>query len=446
MSGQMKEEDFWLSASELGRKIGRGEIDPLALTEGFLERIQNSPTGDRIFSQTTADRALAEAHAAQKRAQTGDRHGLLDGVPLSWKDLFDSAGTETAAGSKLLEGRVPAHDCALLRRATNSGLICLGKTHMSELAFSGLGLNPSTATPPNRHDPSLVPGGSSSGAAASIAFGLSPAAIGSDTGGSVRIPAAWNDLIGLKTTHDSLPMQGIVPLAPSFDTVGPLCRSVEDAAQILAILQAAPAPDLRHATLKGRKFLVLKNGLSECRDVPRAGFDSAIGRIMDAGAEIRHAHLDIVDDALELSGILFAPEAYGIWENTIEAAPDKMFAPILARFRSGNQFNAKDLAAARVHLQDIRAQFHRLTAEFDGILLPTAPILPPNAEKLLTDDAYYTTENLLALRNTRIGNLMGSCALTLPTGLPMTGIMLLAPPFAERKLLRIGAAIESALA
>ena len=239
------------SAGDLGRGIGAGDIDPVALAEFFLERAAASAD---IYARLTSGRARSEAMAARDRARTGTRHGPLDGVPLSWKDLFDTAGIATEAGSALLEGRVPDADAEVLSTASQGGLVCLGKTHMSELAFSGLGVNPVTATPPNRHDPGLAPGGSSSGAAASVAFGLAPAGIGSDTGGSVRLPAAWNDLVGLKTTSGRLSLAGVVPLAAKFDTIGPLTRTVEDAALVLAALEGRKPLDLAGASLKGARF------------------------------------------------------------------------------------------------------------------------------------------------------------------------------------------------
>ena len=229
----------WLTmtAADLGRGIGHGEIDAVALTETFLEAIATHEWRDRIYSAVTAGRARAEAAAAAERARAGQRLGPLDGVPVSWKDVYDSAGVATEAGSALLAGRVPDRDARVLADARAAGLVCLGKTHMSELAFSGLGLNPVTATPPCVNDAEAVAGGSSSGAAASVAFGLAAAAIGSDTGGSVRIPAAWNDLVGLKTTAGRLPLDGVLPLAARFDTVGPLARSVSDAALLLSALE-----------------------------------------------------------------------------------------------------------------------------------------------------------------------------------------------------------------
>lgn len=434
------------TAADLGRAIGAGEIDPVTLAQVFLEAIDAHPAKDDIYSTVTPERAMAEATAAKARADMNQRLGPLDGVPISWKDLFDSAGTATQAGSRLLEGRTPDRDARVLANATRAGLVCLGKTHMSELAFSGLGLNPMTATPPNVNDPSLVPGGSSSGAAASVAHGLAACGIGSDTGGSVRIPAAWNDLVGLKTTAGRVSNEGVVPLCAKFDTVGPLSRSVEDCALMLAALEGADAADLRGASLRGMKFGVVQNvAFDDIRDAPLAAFDEAVVKLKEAGADITPFEAPELSEAMALSGILFTSEAYGLWAGVIESAPDKMFQPILERFRSGQVFAAHDYVSAWSTLDDLRKTWNMRTAGFDAVLAPTAPNLPPDRERLLTDEDYYVTENLLALRNTRIGNLMGLCGVTLPTGIPSCGLMLLGAPFAEERLLRVAKAAESTL-
>lgn len=435
-----------MTAADLGRGIGSGDIDPVDLTQTFLNAIAAAPEGDRIYTRTTPDRALAEAGAARTRARTGHRLGPLDGVPVSWKDLFDTAGIATEAGSALLAGRVPDRDAAVLETATAQGLVCLGKTHMSELAFSGLGLNPVTATPPNVNDPGAVPGGSSSGAAASVAFGLAPAAIGSDTGGSVRIPAAWNDLVGLKTSAGHLPLTGTVPLCETLDTIGPITRTVEDAALLLSVLEGSKPVDLRGATLNGARLLVLETvAFDDVREVPLRGFTAAAERLADAGARIERRAVPEVAEAISLAGILFATEAYAIWRDTIEAAPDRMFVRILERFRGGAAFSGVDYVAALRRMAALKADWNRAVAGYDGVILPTSPILPPDAARLMTDEDYYVTENLLALRNTRIGNLFGLCALTLPTGVPSAGLQILGKPGGERGLIRLGHAAEAAI-
>ena len=437
---------FHLTACALGREIGAGCINPVELTEAFLSEIAAHPLGPKIFARTTPARARAEAMAAAARAKSGLRRGLLDGVPLSWKDNFDTAGTLTEAGSALLKGHTPTTDAAVLQNATAGGTICLGKTHMSELAFSGLGLNPITATPPCINDDSAVPGGSSSGAAISVAQGLAPAAIGSDTGGSVRIPAAWNDLVGLKTSMHRLPMTGVLPLSETFDTIGPLAHSVEDCAALLALLSGTKQADLTGASLAGSRLAVLETlVLDDLRPGPARGFDDALTHLTRAGASITRMAFPTMPEVLHLAGTLVPPEAYAVWQAVIEAAPEKMFPRILERFRLGGTVSASDYINAWHRLRALRAEWALATAGFDAVLLPTSPILPPHAQRLMTDAEYYTTENLLALRNTRLGNLLDLAVLTLPTSVPSAGISLMVPPGQEERLLRLGSAAERAL-
>ena len=439
--------DNWLTATAatLGRGIADGTIDARDLTEAYLDAIGRHPFADRIFARTTPDRARAEAAAAADRAKAGVRRSALDGVPISWKDLFDTASTPTEAGSALLAGRVPDRDARVLKNATEAGLVCLGKTHMTELAFSGLGLNPVTASPPNVNDHDRVSGGSSSGAATSVAFGLAAAGIGSDTGGSVRTPSAWNDLVGLKTVSGRLSLQGVVPLCARFDTVGPLCRSVEDAALLLAALEGGAAADLTGATLDGVRLGILETSAFEnLRDPVGSAFDSAVTRLEAAGARVERFACPEVAEAMSLAGQLFAPEAYATWRDRIEAEPDKMFAPVRERFRGGREVSAVDFIAAWQRLDVLRDAYRAATAGFDAVILPTVPITPPPIDEVTADHALFTSENLLALQNTRIGNLMGLAGLTLPTGTPSVGILLQGP--SEERLLRIGAAAERALA
>ena len=438
----------WLTmtASDLGRGIGAGEIDPVALTQTYLDAIAAHPETGRIYARVTAERALVEAGAARDRALSGQRLSSLDGVPISWKDLFDTAGVNTESGSALLSGRVPDRDAVVLRNATAMGLVCLGKVHMSELAFSGLGVNPITATPPNINDAGAAPGGSSSGSAASVAFGLAAGSIGSDTGGSVRIPSAWNDLVGLKTTSGRLTLEGVVPLCLKFDTIGPLARSVEDAAGLLAVMDGTKPTDLTGAHLEGARFGMLQTSvLDDIRDEPLAAYENAVDRLRAAGAVIEPFEISALADAMALSGVLFTAEAYGLWRDVIEAQPEAMYDQILERFRSGKDVSGPDYVAAWAKLDAVRAEWDAATAGFDAVLAPTAPILPPNVARLDSDHDYYVTENLLALRNTRVGNLMGLCALSLPTGVPSCGIMLMGKPNLEEALLRLGAAAEAAL-
>lgn len=436
-----------MTAADLGRAIDRGALNAVELAEYFLERIATDPLSPRIYARATPTRARGEAMGAAGRAKAGLRRGPLDGVPISWKDLFDTAGVATEAGSALLRGRTPTRDASVLAAMTLEGTVCLGKTHMSELAFSGLGLNPVTATPPCVNDPRAVSGGSSSGAAASVAFGLAPGAVGSDTGGSVRIPSAWNDLVGLKTTSGRLSLTGVVPLCARFDTVGFLARSVEDCALMLAAAEGRRAIDRAPPGLGGARIAVLETlALDDLREGPARGFDDACARLARGGARVERLSFPPLVEAMGLAGALFTAEAWGTWSGLIETAPEKMYPRILERFRSGADVSAADFVAGWQRLERIRAQWAVAAAGFDAVILPTSPILPPEAERLLSDSGYYVTENLLALRNTRIGNLLDLCALSLPTSQPSAGLMVMAPPMQEERLLRLGLAIERALA
>ncbi|MCC5971305.1 MAG: amidase [Pararhodobacter sp.] len=435
-----------MSAADLGRGIEGGSICPVELTESFLEAAADHPYGAQIYARMMRQQALDTAAAARARAKAGLRRGPLDGVPVSWKDLFDTAGVATEAGSALLKGRVPDRDALVVERLSMAGLAPLGKTHMTELAFSGLGVNPVTATPPGAYDPQAVPGGSSSGAAASVRHGLAPLAVGSDTGGSVRVPAAWNDLVGLKTTAGRIPLTGVAPLAARFDTIGPLARTVEDAALAFALLDASPAPDLREASLTGARLMVLDTiALDDLDPVIAAGFERAVARLAAAGARITRAALPQVSEAMELSGILYTSECYGTWGTLIELYPERMFPPVLDRFRAGRGHAAHDYIAAWQQLDTLRAAFAQATAGYDAVIVPSTANLPPKTTELLADHDYFTRENLRTLRNARIGNLMGLCGLTLPTTTPLAGVTLLAGPMQETRLLRLGAAAEAAL-
>jgi aspartyl-tRNA(Asn)/glutamyl-tRNA(Gln) amidotransferase subunit A len=440
----------WLraSATQQGRAIMAGVLDPIDQTEAYLAAAKDHPDCARIYARLTAARARSEAVAAHDRAKQERRHSLLDGVAISWKDNIDSGGTVTEAGSRLLEGRVPRKDANILARAARRGMVCLGKTHMTELAFSGLGLNPRTATPPNALDPDLAPGGSSSGAAVSVALGLAAAAVGTDTGGSVRVPAAWNGLVGFKPTHGALPEKGVVPLARRFDIAGPIARSVEDCAQIFAIMADQRAPDLDGASVQGLRLMVLEGlPFDDAESGPVAAFQDAVDRLGRAGAQIAHVSTDWLDKAMALSPQLFAPEAYGIWRAQIEDAPELMWQPILERFRGGAGVSAPDYVAAWESLARVRRKWIKeVVGGYDAVLLPTVPILPPATQRLMTDGSEFVRANLLTLRNTRIANLLGLPAITLPTGHPACGISLLGHAGQDRHLLRVAAGAEAALA
>jgi len=443
-----------MSALALGAAIGAGKIDPVELARHFDARIASADPDKRVYLARTPERARAEALAARERQKRGLRLGPLDGVPLSWKDLFDSAGQATTFGSALLRDRVPAKDALVLSRATEAGLVCLGKTNLTEFAFSGLGINTTFGTPANPRDPKVerCPGGSSSGAAASVARGLAPAAIGSDTGGSVRVPAAWQGLVGLKTTNGLIPTDGALALSTTYDTVGPLTRDVADAAALFGILTERPAPDLRGATLAGARLLVPKDYMWDGAEpgVVRA-VEAAIDRLARAGARIERGAVPEYAEAIGIASYAANPvnvEAYALWGEAIERRPQDVYHQIVDRMRMGRDARATDAYKIHAALADIARRYHARVAGFAAVLAPTTIGIAPPIAPLVDDKQAYTKANLAALHNTRVGNLLGVTALTLPCGtsegLPV-GLMLMGPPLGEGQILRMAKATETLL-
>lgn len=442
------------SALDLGRKIDQGDIDPVDLTQHFLIRIKDKDPDNEIFVRLTEDRALGEAKAAAERARLKQRRSPLDGVPISWKDLFDTKGINTEAGAKLLEGRVPDDDAECLKRATKAGLICLGKTNMPDVAFSGLGNNPWTGTGRNPFDDKVkrVPGGSSSGAALSVYHGLAAAAIGSDTAGSVRIPAAWCNITGLKTTHGLISLQGTVPLSPSQDTIGPLTRNIADANALCAILSGKPAADLNGASLKGTRILratTVFNDLVE-PDIAQQ-ITKGLDKLKQAGAEVIEGPVPVFDEILSACAKNGSPanvEGNVLWADQIRANPDGMFGPIARRFLSADEFSAPGITSIFMRLEEFQNRYLEQVAGFDLVVGATVPSPPPALDPLYEDEALYLKAAMMSISLTRLGNLLGLCATTLPCGFAggfPVGMMFLAPPLQEGKLLRLSHAAEKAV-
>ncbi len=433
-------------AIDYGKNIADGSLDPMELLSSVYEKIDASDVADDIFTIFTRERAEEEAQASRKRRLEGKLKSPLDGVPISWKDLFDTKEIATEAGSKLLEGRTPKKDCEALKRATNAGMICVGKTHMSELAFSGLGINPKAKTPPNINGEGLAPGGSSSGAAASVAHGFVPIGVGSDTGGSVRIPAAWNNLVGLKTTHGLIPNDGVVPLCDGFDTVGPLCTNVEDAWVSTAIFAGLDVETPIAKPISECRFLVSKTGtLDTLGEDQEAGFYDAINKLGSAGAKIEYDDMNIMNDIQSLGPILFPYEAWKNWGEAIEAQPDLMFEPVRNRFLAGKDTTEKQYAKAWNAMLEMRLTYQSQVENYDAVLAPTVAIGPPSVTELLNDVELFQKTNLIALRNTRFFNMFGSCALTLPTSKPASGLIVAGKPLGEKELTSVGLSIEKVL-
>jgi len=452
----MTDFDAHIPALALSQLFESGKLTPSEATDAYLARAAELDPNHRIYARLTETRARTEAAAATERARRGLRLHPLDGVPLSWKDLFDSADTITAGGSLALKDRVPTQDADALARASRSGSVCLGKTTMTEFAFSGLGINPACGTPANAFDEvsERAPGGSSAGAAVALARGLCAGSIGTDTGGSVRIPSAWNGLVGLKTTTGRVSLKGTLPLSPSFDTIGPLARNVADANALFALLTGDKPADLVGASLSGM-VLWLPGGIgwSELDSGIADAIDHALRKLLHMGVRLIEHPIPELDaiDALAWGGgaSRLVAEAYAAWGDTLHAHEGQIYRPVFERVMAGANITAADLLKADNERRHLTQNYLARTAGADAIILPTVAISPPPIATLVDGGPDYFKANRMALRNTTLGNQLGLCALTLPVGVDTHGIpigmMLQAPPRSEEKLLRMGAAIEAAL-
>lgn len=438
----------------LASDLAAGRTSAADLTDTALARIDD-PTGEgvRTYTRTYAAAARATAAASDALRATGQSLGPLAGLPISIKDLFDVAGEVTLAGSTALADRPPAvQDAPIVRRLRAAGAVIVGKTNMVEFAYSGLGLNPHYGTPGNPFDRARVPGGSSSGAGVSVADGMAAAAIGSDTGGSVRIPAAFCGLVGFKPTQGRITRAGAVPLSTSLDSIGPLAASVDCCALIDAVLAGEDPAPLALLPLAGLRFAVpagfLLDGLAP---VVATAFGRALKRLADAGAHIVEApRMPGLEQVLEINraGGIAGPEAFA-WHRALLARSGGLYDP---RVRSRLEASADVSAADYILALELRAariaEFDQATVPYDGIVAPTIAVPPPRQDELASD-ADYARINGQVLRNTAAFNLLDRCALTLPIqaqGELPVGLMLVGERGGDRRLLAIGKAVEAGLA
>ncbi len=445
-----------LSVHELGRRLRAGETDPVALTEYYLDRIAAAADG-AVYISVCADRARAEAKESAARYRDGTPRGPLDGVPIAWKDLIDVAGAVTTCGSEIYRHRAAAEtDAPIVANAAEAGMISLGKTNLTEFAFSGLGLNPHYGTPRNPHDAATAraPGGSSSGSAVAVAADLAPVAIGTDTGGSVRIPAAFNGLVGYKCSEGHIDKQGVQALALSLDTIGPIGRSVADCVLLERALCGRMVATPRPADLEGCRVLVPGNLVFDgAEDAVVANFEDALAKLSEAGVAIERRRFEPFYQMLDLAkrhGTLATAEAYYSFRDFIEGAEvESMDQRVVSRMRIGKDQSAYDLIAIR----ETRARLIAELAEaMDGpafMAMPAVAITAPEIAPLEADDELYHATNLRALRNTMIGNFFNLCGFTIPSGsdrrgLP-TGILINAAGGEDERLICYSLSLEKAL-
>jgi aspartyl-tRNA(Asn)/glutamyl-tRNA(Gln) amidotransferase subunit A len=420
--------------------------------EAALERI-GDPAGEgaRTFLTVYRKAARAEADAADKRAREGSSLGPLDGVIVSIKDLLDVAGEPTRAGSRILEDSAPAkEDAAVVRRLRDAGAVIVGKTNMSELAFTGVGANPHYGTPGNPADRARVPGGSSSGAAVAVADGMCEISIGTDTGGSTRIPAALCGLVGFKPSKYRIPTDGAFPLSHTLDSVGPIARSVEDCAKADAVLASEEPWSLQPDAVEGLK-LGIAGGLPlrDLDDTVARKFMETLSMLGRAGAKLAEVETPLFEDmaAVNATATIATVEAFELHRGRLAARGDEMDPFIRARIEMGKAVSPEGYREMLDARAGLAGQMDELLAEFDALVLPTTPIVAPAMAEISGEDAFRRANRLL-LRNTEIANFFDLCAISLPMagdGLP-AGFMLFARRGADRKLFRMAAAIERELA
>jgi aspartyl-tRNA(Asn)/glutamyl-tRNA(Gln) amidotransferase subunit A len=433
--------------SPMTQRISRDRL------EQALDRIAD-PAGEgaRACLMVYAEAARAAADAADARRRAGITLGPLDGAIVSLKDLFDVAGEVTRAGSKVLaeEGTPAAADAPVVRRLRAAGAVIVAKTNMTEFAFSGVGLNPHYGTPGNPADRARVPGGSTSGGAVAVADGLCDIAIGTDTGGSTRIPAALCGIAGFKPSKRRVPTDGAFPLSCTLDSVGPMARTVADCARADAIMAGEGTPDLASVPLVGLRLGVAQGlPFKDLDPTVSARFAAAITALDKAGARLSEQQLSLFDDLRQanLKGGFAPPEAYAIHRERLERRGGEIDPNVRVRIARGCEMSASDyVELTQVRARLVQALDARLT-DLDALVMPTTPIVAPKMSEVATPETFMP-RNFLLLRNTAIVNFFDLCAVSLPLprtdGLPV-GLMLVGRNGHDHRLLRMAAAVEKLL-
>jgi aspartyl-tRNA(Asn)/glutamyl-tRNA(Gln) amidotransferase subunit A len=440
--------------AEAAAALAAGQTTSRALVEAALDRIAD-PAGEgaRTFIRTYPDQARASADAIDALRRANRAPGPFAGIPISLKDLLDVAGEPTPAGSVVLANAPPAQThAAVVQRLLAAGLIPVGRTNMTEFAFSGVGINPHYGTPrsPYGRKPDgtgRVPGGSSSGAAVSVADHMAFAAIGTDTGGSCRIPAAFCGVVGYKPTQRRVPREGVLPLSTTLDSIGPLARTVACCATIDAILAGEEPTPLVAPNPAGLRLLCPENTVLDGMDAPtEAAIDRAMRRLDRAGVVVVHRRLASLDHLIEAHarGGFAVVESYAWHRTLLETHGDQYDPRVASRMRPGAKMAAADYVALVEARTRIVAEFTAELADFDALIMPTAPIAPPPISAFDAEDDYKRL-NALILRNPSQINFMDGCAISIPChgkGAPPAGLTLALPAMQDRRLFRVAAAVS----
>ena len=437
---------------QLSKKLRGGKIDAVELNEEVLANIA-SCDDQAIFIDLLADRAGNEAKASRRRLKAGKPLSLLDGVPIGWKDLFDIEGRVTTAASVVLKSNPPAaKDAKLVAAGKAAGMISIGTLNMTEFAYSGIGLNPHYGTPRNPNDLKThrSPGGSSSASGVVVAKGLLPVAIGTDTGGSIRIPASFNGVVGYKSSTGHYAMDGVFPLSRTLDTLGPLAQTVEDCVLVDAVLRGQAKPKIKATSPKGQTFVVPDNVMFEGIELAvAANFEAALKRISKAGGKIIQKKFPMFESILDLiktRGHVLGAEALHLHYacvNGPEAA--QMDQRVVQRIKLAEQMTAVDLVEVLLRRKELIAQCNALVG--DAIVVcPTTPHVAMPIAPLEQDIEEFFRVNAKTLRNTMLGNFLDWCGLAIPSGsdrdgMP-TGFLLSAQHGRDAAVLSSGLALE----
>jgi aspartyl-tRNA(Asn)/glutamyl-tRNA(Gln) amidotransferase subunit A len=421
--------------------------------EQALDRIAD-PKGEGARACLTVyqDAARAAADAADARAHAGISLGPLDGVIVSIKDLFDVAGEPTRAGSKILaeEAKPATADAPVVRRLRAAGAIIIAKTNMTEFAFSGVGTNPHFGTPGNPRDRTRVPGGSSAGAPVAVADGMCEISVGSDTGGSVRVPAALSGLVGFKPSRQRVPTDGAFPLSYTLDSIGPIAKSVADCAKADAVMAgedfSAFAP-LAPSALAGLRFGVAEGlPLDRLDDAVAAGFAAAVKKLDAADVRVSHETLPQFDGMNEVNakGGISPPESCAIHCDRLRRRAGDIDPNVLARIERGCAVSVADYVDMMRERSSLVREMDARLAGLDALIMPTTSIAAPTIAEV-ADPKVFSARNAALLRNTAIINFFDLCAITLPmttavSPLPV-GLMLVARNGADHRLMNIAAAV-----
>jgi len=438
--------------------LKQGRTTSVALTEAALEKAKNpAGEGKRVFTKLYEKQALAAARASDTLRAAGIFRSPIDGIPISIKDLFDVQGETTLAGSMARIGEPAAtRNATVVQRLLTAGAVIVGRTNMVEFAYSGLGINPHYGTPLNPWDRSKarIPGGSSSGAGVSVTDGMSVAAIGSDTGGSVRIPAALCGIAGFKPSACRVSTDGVLPLSTQLDSIGPLAASVRCCATLDAImsgLDITSDAQWQAAQLKGLRMAVPKTVVLDQMDKHvQVTFEKALDVLKLAGMEIEEIDVPEFSQLAEINakGGFSAAEAWAWHRDLIARAGNKYDPRVLSRIMRGQTMTAADyidLLGARKSW--IRAVEKRVLP-YDGLLMPTVPVVAPTVEEVTSSDEAYFAINALMLRNPSFINFLDGCALSIPCHEPGTapvGLMVAGLNGVDSQILAIGMAIEDLL-